>query len=68
MTRHGEKPFLISLERTHEPHDHGTIEIADFRGNLKSGAIGIKRAEHGDGLVTLQHHMRGENRGDVQNS
>ena len=49
-------------------HDHGTIEIADFRGNLKSGAIGIKRAEHGDGLVTLQQHMRGENRGDVQNS
>ena len=26
-------------------YDHGTIEIADFRGNLKSGAIGIKRAE-----------------------
>ena len=38
-------------------HDHGTIEIADFRGNLKSSAIGIQRAEHGDGFVALQHHM-----------
>ena len=49
-------------------HDHGTIEIAYFRRNLKSGAVGIQRTEHGNGFVTLQHHMRGENRGNVQNS
>lgn len=49
-------------------HDHGTIEIADSAETSSPAQSAIKRAEHGDGLVTLQHHMRGENRGDVQNS
>ena len=49
-------------------HNHGTIEIAYFRRNLKSGTISIQRAEHGDGFVALQYHVRSENRGDVQNS
>ncbi len=43
------------------------VEIADFRGDLKSRAIGVQRAEHRDGLVALQYHMRGENRSDAQN-
>ena len=49
-------------------HNHGTIEIAYFRGNLKACAISIQCAEHGDGFVALQYHVRSENRGDVQNS
>ena len=49
--------------------DLSLAEIAEEKGITRQGVRdGIKRAEHGDGLVTLQHHMRGENRGWVLQS
>ena len=46
----------------------GTVRRTDRCRNLKAGTIGIQRAEHHDRLIALQHHVRGENRSDVQHS
>ena len=66
-------PVLTDKQRVilteYYDEDLSLAEIAENLGITRQGVRdGIKRAEHGDGLVTLQHHMRGENRGDVQNS
>jgi len=48
--------------------DQGAVKVVYFRHNLHTGAIGSQCAEHRNGLVALQYHVRGENRGDMQHA